>query len=274
MTTSTLTVRPTLPHVFRGLLARDARVMRRDLVGLAARTLVQPVLFTFVFAYVIPKISGRGMTFGGGVRFSTVLVPGLVASTAMLNGLTSVTLGLMGEISYTREIEDRLLVPAPAWLLGVEKLAWGTAHSLFAGLVVFPVTWLVHASGEAPQLRVGDPAALAVTLLFTPLLAASIGLLLGTILDGGKFNVLITVIMVPATLLGCVYYPWAALRAIPWLQALVLVNPIVYASEGLRAGLVPGVAHLPDAVVFPVLTLGTLLLAVAGVISFTRRVVP
>jgi hypothetical protein len=49
----------------------------------------------------------------------------------------------------------------------------------------------------------------------------------------------------PITFLGCVYYPWAALTHIKWLQIGVLINPIVYMSEGLRAALTPGRGPCP-----------------------------
>jgi len=44
---------------------------------------------------------------------------------------------------------------------------------------------------------------------------------------------------------GCTYYPWSALAHFPILQKIVLVNPLVYASEGLRGTLVPQFPHLP-----------------------------
>ena len=56
---------------------------------------------------------------------------------------------------------------------------------------------------------------------------------------------LFAVILLPATMLGCVYYPWAALHNIRWLQIAVLINPMVYMSEGLRAVLTPVLPHMP-----------------------------
>jgi hypothetical protein len=38
---------------------------------------------------------------------------------------------------------------------------------------------------------------------------------------------------------GVCCYPWSALNTFPILQKLVLINPLVCASEGLRAALVP-----------------------------------
>ena len=40
------------------------------------------------------------------------------------------------------------------------------------------------------------------------------------------------------------YYPWAALQSLPWLQTIVLLNPLVYMSEGMRVSLTPWVQHM------------------------------
>ena len=58
------------------------------------------------------------------------------------------------------------------------------------------------------------------------------GLFIGTVLDPRKVTLLFAVVVLPLTFLGCIYYPWAALTPILWLKMLVLVNPLVYMTEG------------------------------------------
>jgi ABC-2 type transport system permease protein len=70
---------------------------------------------------------------------------------------------------------------------------------------------------------------------------------------------------------GCAYYPWTGLAAIPWLQYAVLVNPLVYVSEGLRAALTPRLPHMSLAAVIGALAVITLLLWAAGVRTFKGR---
>ena len=80
----------------------------------------------------------------------------------------------------------------------------------------------------------------SVLLTMVPLacvFAASFGLIFGTIFQPRTVPILFGVIVVPMTFLGCVYYPWKTLEAIPWLQYAVLVNPLVYICEGFRAAL-------------------------------------
>ena len=54
-----------------------------------------------------------------------------------------------------------------------------------------------------------------------------------------------SLLVIPMTFLGAVYYPWAALTPIPWLKWLVLINPLVYMSEGMRVSLTPACRTWP-----------------------------
>jgi ABC-2 type transport system permease protein len=89
--------------------------------------------------------------------------------------------------------------------------------------------------------------------------------------DPRTVPLLFGIIVVPLTFLGCIYFPWQSLETIPWLQYLVLLNPLVYMSEGFRAALTP-VAHMSLWAVYPV-TLGfTALFLWRGVAGFKNRV--
>jgi ABC-2 type transport system permease protein len=56
------------------------------------------------------------------------------------------------------------------------------------------------------------------------------------------------------------------------LQILVLVNPLVYMSEGLRTALTPAIPHMPAWVAVIALLIGLLVLGTFGVQGFIKRV--
>ena len=98
---------------------------------------------------------------------------------------------------------------------------------------------------------------LVTVLILSTLTAGALGLTIGTAVKPQQIGLIFGVVVIPITFLGCVYYPWAALTHIRWLQYGVLINPIVYMSEGLRAALTPSLAaygsgvHPADAVGVP-----------------------
>jgi len=258
---------------FLALLARDLRVLRRQFGQFIVRTIMQPLLFVFVFAYVFPKI-GQGFRGGpSGTSFTTVLVPGLIAVAINFQGIQAVALPLVQEFSFSKEIEDRVLSPVPVWVVGLEKIAAGALQSLIAAGVVFPIVYLVHAHGAAPSVHVHDIPVFVVALLFACFLAAAMGLFIGTVIDPRKITLLFAVVVIPLTFLGCVYYPWATLSPVLWLKILVLLNPLVYMTEGLRTSLTPALPHMPIWAFMLALVGGSLALGFVSLRTFTRRVV-
>ncbi len=275
--------RPTMPKTFGAMMAREFRVLRRNAVSTFTRAVMQPLLFVFVFAYVFPKIGG-GFMLGGsaagasagaaaaGVNFSTILVPGLMASMLLMQGIMAVTFPLVMEFSWQRTIEDRALAPVPIRLLAIQKIVAGAVQAFIGACIVFPIVLFVHAAGQAPHVHVTNWALFIFILAAAALLTSSIGLVLGTVMDPRKMQMLFAVVLLPATMLGCVYYPWAALQHIRWLQIVILINPMVYMSEGLRAVLTPVLPHMPMWAVLIALVGGTAVFGYLGTRTFTRRV--
>jgi ABC-2 type transport system permease protein len=277
MTTAALptTSRASSASAFLALLARDVRVLGKNLPGLLVRIVMQPLLFTFVFAYVLPK---TGMGFGGArpggtVSVATVLVPGLVATSTFFQGIQSVALQLTQEFGYTKEIEDRVLAPLPVWGVALGKIAAGVVQSLIAAVVVFPIVLVVHAHGQAPKIHIHDVALLIVALLVTCVLGASFGLAVGVLVEPRQIPFVFALVVLPSTLLGCVYYPWSTLASVRWLQVAVLINPVVYMSEAFRGVLTPSVHHMPLYVSLGAMLLLSVVFIQIGVRGFRRRVV-
>src|SRR4051794_25319082 len=145
-TTAVVTRRSSARTAFGALLLRDLAVLRKETGMFLGRTIMQPLLLIFVFTYVFPKI-GEGVGGAGGAsEFSTLLVGGVIASSMIFQGVQAVSLPLVQDFGYTREIEDRVLAPMPVWAVAVEKVAGGAIQALLASLVVFPLALFIPAN--------------------------------------------------------------------------------------------------------------------------------
>jgi ABC-2 type transport system permease protein len=276
--TSSRVARPDEPGALRatlqaigGLMARDLRVLRREVASFLTRTVAQPLLFVFVFAFVFPRI---GQDIGGAAGagdFATILVPGLVAVAIIFQGIIAVALPLSNEFGGTKEIEDRIMAPVRVEVIAIEKILFGAAQSVLAGLVVLPMVVLIPATPVA--LEVTSWTLLAVVAVLSALLSGALGLALGTYVSPRQIGLMFSVVVLPLTFLGAVYYPWAALDSIPWLQVGVLANPLVYVSEGLRASLTPSIDTMPAIAYLSALIVSLALLTLLGLRGFVRRTV-
>ncbi|MDP9279294.1 MAG: ABC transporter permease, partial [Gemmatimonadota bacterium] len=72
---------------------------------------------------------------------------------------------------------------------------------------------------------------------------------------------------------GCAYYPWQGLSAVPVMKYAVLINPLVYVAEGMRAALTPTAPHMSLGIVIAALILITAIFWTLGIRSFMRRAV-
>ena len=262
-------------RAFAGLFLRDLHVLRRELFPFVIRVCMNPLLFLFVFTYVIPHISGGAAmnptAAMAGNAFSTVLLPGLMAVAIMFSGIAAVALPLAQEFGITREIDDRVMCPLPVPAVAMEKICFSALQSMMAAAIVFPLAYYVPATH--PTTHVASWPFLLLVVLLASLTAGALGLTIGTSVKPQQIGLIFGVVVIPITFLGCVYYPWAALTNIKWLQVGVLLNPIVYMSEGLRAALTPSLPHMHPALILSMLVLALCLLTWIGVRGFLRRVI-
>ena len=255
---------------FGALLARDLHVLRLNLGEFLPRTLLQPLLLVFVFAYVFPKIGqGIGGSADASAEFSTLLVSGVVGLAVLFQGIQSVALPLVTEFGITREIEDRVLAPLPIEFVAIEKIVSGALQSLFSAIIVFPIALFVPATPV--HLDVQWLLLLTITPL-TCIMCGALGLMFGTVFNPRTIPMLFGVVVLPITFLGCIYYPWAALAPIKWLQIGVLANPLVYVTEGFRAALTDS-PTMSLWVIYPMLIALTALFTAIALRNVRRRVI-
>ncbi len=250
---------------FFAMLSRDAHVARRNAIQLFLQTFLQPLLFVFIF--------GRVMVGSGYMpaTYKSLLLPGIIAISMTFTGLWAVAMPLIAEFQWTREIEDRLLAPISVGWIAIEKVIAGMLQALVSGLVVIPLAWLVL--GRGVGLSIHSPWTFALVIVLVAIFSACGGLALGCSMNQQHIGLMFSLVMTPMIFFGCTYYPWSALKTFPVLQKIVLINPLVYASEGMRATLVPQFPHLSMTAVLAALSFFDVLLLVVGLRQFQNKAV-
>jgi len=251
-------------RAFFAMLARDAHVARRNAMVLLFQTFLQPLLFVFIFGKVMVRSGYMPAS------YKSLLLPGIMAISMVFTGIWAVAMPLISEFQFTREIEDRLLAPIEIGWVAMEKVLAGTIQALLSGLVVIPAAWLIL---RPVPLDFSRPLLFLAVTVLVALFAAAGGLALGCTVNQTHIGLMFSLVLTPMIFFGCTYYPWSALDSFPILQKLVLINPLVYASEGLRATLVPQFPHLSLVAVLIVLTLFDTLMLVLGLRQFRGKAV-
>lgn len=195
----------------------------------------------------------------------------MLAVSLAMAAVQAVALPMVVDFAATKEIEDRLLAPLPTWLVAVEKMVSGVLQGLVSALFVLPLARLIM--GPIPGLTWAHAGEVAAVAVLAAAAFSAMGLLLGTAVQPQHVGMMFSLIVAPMIFFGCTYYPWRGLDAVPVVKYAVLVNPLVYASEGLRAALTPGVPHMPLWVVLVMLVLLTAGFGGLGLRAFDRRAI-
>lgn len=248
---------------FVGLLERDWVVMKREWVAVIARSAMQPLLFIVVFGWILQRLGTVNSDMG------TFLIPGILAMSTMLSGMQAVMMPIAIDLGFQREIDDRILCPIRVELIGAEKILFGAGQGMLAALFVLPLAALIVPNAD---IAVGRLWALIPMLLATSVMSASFGMFVGTLVPPRQLALVMSAVVTPLMFFGCTYYPWVALGQVSVvLKWIVILNPLVYASEGMRAVLTPSVPHMPIWGIVVGMVASVTILGWIGIRRFTTR---
>ena len=250
-------------RVFFAILRRDLTVARRELPYFLIRTTLQPVMFVIVFGFILPKIGLIPR------NYTQIMLPGVIALSLTLSAIQSVALPMVQDFGFTKEIEDRLLAPAPIELVALEKVVSGVLQGMVAALFVLPISRLIM--GPIPGLTFRNAGLLVAGTILGGAAFSAIGLYLGTAIAPQQIGLMFSVILAPMIMFGCTYYPWSGLARVPALKWAVLVNPLVYVSEAMRAALTPDVPHMPVPAILGALVVINAIFLGLGLRAFDKR---
>jgi ABC-2 type transport system permease protein len=244
--------------VFLALLRRDVTVARKELPFFLVRTVMQPILFIIVFGALLPKMGFVG------AGYTAALLPGILAISLTMSAIQAVSLPMMQDFGWTKEIEDRLLAPVPTRVVAAEKIVAAVIQALIAAIVVLPIARLIM--GPIPGFSLAHVGEIVIIALLGATAFSSLGMWLGTAISPQQIGLMFSVF-------GCAYYPWRGLDKVPVMKYLVLVNPLVYVAEGLRGVMTPAVPHMSLGVVIVALVLLAVAGWMLGMRSFYRRAI-
>ena len=262
------------------LILRDLVVLWKHKIEFTVRTLVQPFLLCFVFLYVFPKI-GQGIGGASGVpgaesAFATVLVPGVVGLSIMFQGIQAVAMPLAQEFGFTREIEDRVQAPCPIWLVAISKVISGAGP----GPASRPPSscrsprWCTRRASRRRSTSTGcssSPSSRCRASAWRRSDCSS-----GPRSSRATSGLMFGFIVLPITFLGGTYYQWTRLAPVKagpvhWLQIVVLVNPLIYINDGMRAAFTDA-AHMHLYVIYPAIVAFSVIFLTLGLRNFRRKV--
>lgn len=250
---------------FWAMVQRDLLLVARNFLEFAYRVAMLPFMFILLFGFVLPSVGQVPES------FPTMMFPGILGMSVMVAGIHGVAIPISLDFGVSREIEDRLLAPVRTEQVALAKMVIGMFEAWLGGLIVLPLAWLIM--GTRLSVAFENVAYFVPILVLAGLTSASLGLLLGTVIKPPQIPAMFPGFLIPMVLLGATFFTWPSLVDIPLIQALVLVDPLVYVSEAFRAVFTPAVAHMNLTYSLIGMVLSTVLMAWLGIKRFVRMAI-
>lgn len=194
------------------------------------QTILPPVITVSLYFLIFGSFIGHLLGLMNGVSYSTFIAPGLVMMSVITNSYANVTGSFFGARIMSRNFEEILVSPMPAWLIIAGFCSGGITRGVLTGIV----TWIVASFFAGWHLM--HPIFTVIALILSSTLFSLAGMLNG--LFARKFDdtaIFVTFILTPLTYLGGVFYSINELGGI-W-HTLSHFNPIYYLIRFFRANM-------------------------------------
>ena len=244
--------------IYKFEMARTGRTL--------AQSIVSPVISTSLYFVVFGAAMGSRITEIEGVAYGMFIVPGLIMLMLLTQSVANASFGIYFP-KFTGTIYELLSAPISFYEIVIGYVGAAATKSIILGLIILAT------AGLFVELHVAHPFLFVSITLLVASFSACGGLALGCSVDQQHIGLMFSMVLTPMIFFGCTYYPWSALAKFPILQKVVLINPLAYASEGLRATLVPQFPHLSLPLILVALATFDVLLLVIGLRQFQKKAV-
>lgn len=249
---------------FKAMVKRDLLIQARDKWEFVFRVAMLPFVLILLYGYILPRV---GIV---SPDFPNQMFPGMVGMSILVTGIHGTAVPLTMDFNMSREIEDRLQAPVNVRIVAYAKMFVGILESWIGGLIVLPVSLVFMAGSLNLTINAQSILMLIPILILAAICSATLGLLVGTIIKPSQIAAMFPGFLMPLVFTGAIFFSWNALSATPIIQKLVLVNPLLYVNEALRAVLTPQITHMPLIYSISGIIISTLIMGYFGAKRFIR----
>jgi ABC-type polysaccharide/polyol phosphate export permease len=208
-------------------------------------TLTDKFINFYIWAGCSLLVSGYLMqAFGLSKSFGAFQLGGILASVGLFE-LYGNAVTIVSDIEGDCTIAYYLSLPSSALTVLASSVCYYTAIGTSMSIILLPLAKLILGA----QLTFAHTAwfSLFFFILLINLVCATATLLLSAFVPSmDKFDIIWIRIIFPLWFLGGFQFSWTSVKAVaPWFSYALLLNPVTYANEGIRAALLGQEGNLP-----------------------------
>jgi ABC-2 type transport system ATP-binding protein len=250
--------------IFLYLIYRDLLILKKDFWGTFIDMLIWPTIASIIFGYIMPRISNVGPNYGGFVLLGAIIT---IATVSALDSATQI----ISDLDNNRLSDYFLTLPISPYLFFIKQAISITLKSLILTLPIFPLGKLLLLKSFS-LLHLSFIKFCLMYLCIT----VFIGFFALWIISWVKHQDAIIHVWLrlynPMMWFGGLLFSWKQIyEAIPSISYIMLLNPITYAIEGLRASVLGQENFLNYWICLFILLIYTVFIAIISLKLLHRR---
>ncbi len=259
-----MTMTSTSLKIFGWLIWRNMRVLKTDFVNHVIDAMVVPATFIIIAAYILPYI-GLPANYGSFMLVSSMVL--MAYSTANWRGASQLIVDLAGDKAVSYE----LTLPLPSWMVFVKFACTYALDAIFINILTLPLGKLLLQNKF--DLTLFSAPKFILIYISMSLLFGFYALWTASWVEGMQgFTRFFLRYGSQLLFFSGFQYSWATLNmALPIFSYVNLLNPFVYAFEGMRAAVMGQAETLPFWISFVVIWVYIVIFGLLAIKNFKKR---
>ncbi|MCK4517647.1 ABC transporter permease [Candidatus Babeliales bacterium] len=250
-------------RIFWQLLKTDLQIFKQASIDETINSIITAVCTVVVFSYVFSHL-------GMDEHFGVFIAVGVIVSAIFWSSWTTSTV-FIADLEGNRTITYFLTLPVPNYLILIKQIVSYAIKSALTGATILPVIKLLLWN----QLSFANFSLIKFVLVFalTSLFIGSLSLLITSFIKSVEnlSNVSMRFLF-PMWFFGGANYSWEILYKIsPKLAIITLINPLLYAMEGMRVAVLGQQGYINFWICLPSLIGFTFLFGWWGIARLKKR---
>ncbi len=247
------------------------QLIKIDLIAYSSTRYLHELIDSFFWASTTLVVSANLLTsFGMKPGFGIFVAAGIPATRCLFQiygRATTIVVDLMSNKTITYD----LILPIPTWLALTRIILSSFIRSLCISLPALPFALIFTWQDFNPAIF-SLPKFLLI-LVLCALFCSAFGLLIASyVTTTEEISSLWNRIVSPMWMLGGFQFSWITMsKQMPWLGHLTLLNPFLYAVEGMRTSILGQEGYLPYWICIIALILSTLASGYCGIRKMSKR---
>lgn len=220
------------------------QLLRAKCVNLREK-LVDECINYYIWAGCTLFIAGQLLqSFGMSKNFGAFQLCGILASVGLFE-LYGNAVTIVSDLEGDRTIDYYLSLPMSAFTVFASNVCYYTLIGCTTGLMLLPLAKMILGD-QFVLANVSWLSFLFFLLLINLFFSIATFLVAACVPAMDKFDVVWVRFIFPLWFLGGFQFSWESVHVlVPWLSYVMLLNPITYTTEGMRAALLGQTGNLP-----------------------------